>query len=150
MFAYLLSPIALDGDIRLIGANGTHSSGRLEIFHDGEWGTVCSQGWTAMDSLVVCRHLGYKTSETSQSEGGQLHLQYCLQYSRQNSIWRNGQLCFVCLFLCFVLFCFCFLFCFVCFFVLFCFQLHLYCVCFVFVLFYFALFFCLVVFVYLS
>jgi len=32
-------------------------SGRLEVFHDGVWGTVCDNGFTIDAALVVCRQL---------------------------------------------------------------------------------------------
>ncbi len=34
-------------------------SGRVEILHDGQWGTVCDDYFGTEEALVVCRAFGY-------------------------------------------------------------------------------------------
>ena len=48
-------------NIRLIdrdGNTGDIDSGRVEIFFDGRWGSVCDDNWGDVDASVVCRELG--------------------------------------------------------------------------------------------
>ena len=57
----LLSTGPGEGEVRLVGRSGQHE-GRVEVYHNGTWGTVCNRGWDVQDATVVCRQLGYGTA----------------------------------------------------------------------------------------
>lgn len=46
---------------RIVGdeRHGFISSGYLEVFYDGVWGSVCAESWTDIESYVACGNLGY-------------------------------------------------------------------------------------------
>ncbi|XP_064597500.1 deleted in malignant brain tumors 1 protein-like [Liolophura sinensis] len=72
--------------LRLV--NGTRRanslSGRLEVFHDNNWGTVCDDSFSAREARVVCSILGY-------SQGVELTSAYFGQGN--GTIWLDDVRC---------------------------------------------------------
>ncbi|KAM9840561.1 scavenger receptor class A member 5 [Aulostomus maculatus] len=50
---------AAESLVRLVNGSGLHE-GRVEVFHERRWGTVCDDVWDKKDGDVVCRMLGYQ------------------------------------------------------------------------------------------
>ena len=51
------------GDLRLVNSTSTNAlSGRLEIFLQGQWGTVCDDFFGLDEANVACKQLGYPSA----------------------------------------------------------------------------------------
>lgn len=50
--------------LRLVGEKRKHYEGRLEVFYNGEWGTVCDDDFSIYAAQVVCKELGFVDAES--------------------------------------------------------------------------------------
>ncbi|XP_038048478.1 deleted in malignant brain tumors 1 protein-like isoform X2 [Patiria miniata] len=60
--------------VRLVGGSNSNE-GRVEVFSEGTWGTVCDDGWDDDDATVICRELGFQATAEAlpQAAFGQGH-----------------------------------------------------------------------------
>lgn len=49
------------GELRIVGG-ANRSAGRLEVFANNAWGTVCNDYWSRSDAQVACRQLGFSAT----------------------------------------------------------------------------------------
>jgi len=54
----MLPLLLLDGQLRLAGSSQDRE-GRLEVYHDGLWGTVCDDLFDHVAASVACFQLGF-------------------------------------------------------------------------------------------
>ncbi|KAM9622950.1 macrophage scavenger receptor types I and II isoform 2-T2 [Trichechus inunguis] len=79
------STLTPDKTVRLVGGSGPHE-GRVEIFHNGLWGTICDDYWEARSGQVVCRSLGFR---------GILTVHKAARFGQGTGpIWLNEVFCF--------------------------------------------------------
>ena len=48
-------------EVRLVGSGYT-DRGTIEVFHAGQWGSICDDSFDKNDGDVICRMLGFNSS----------------------------------------------------------------------------------------
>ena len=44
--------------MRLVGGQSRYE-GRVDVYYNGQWGSICDDGWGIQEAQVICRQLGF-------------------------------------------------------------------------------------------
>ena len=55
----MINSFLLTVEMRLVGGSESYE-GRLEIYYNGQWGTICDHRFTFRGAAVACADLGFQ------------------------------------------------------------------------------------------
>ena len=86
---HLFSPGTDLPPLRLVDGSSP-AEGTIEVFYENAWGAICTDGWTFLNSRVVCRQLGYKDANMTQSSSSprRIWMDDCAFEGTENSIYN--------------------------------------------------------------
>ena len=73
--------------VRLVDGNFV-GQGRLEIYQNGEWGTVCDDYWSITNSDVVCQELGFESAVAFYINVGDVGV-VPVRFETTKEVWRG-------------------------------------------------------------
>ena len=62
---FFLNAAQSNGELRLLRDGATsyaYTSGRLQIYLDGQWGNICDTGFGVTEAVAACQQLTYNTA----------------------------------------------------------------------------------------